>query len=171
MIKQMAVAALVLASGVSFSESRSDVVCSYAPSQSKPVAALAAASGGAAAATAAVAQAVGLVVVSHSSGAAILTGSGGYVAGTLGTAITGPVIVVVGLAIGGTALTVELVCAPKNHPRQVAQVKAAAGDFLKRSGQVMSAAKETAIPKVQSASASVKAIVGDVFQYAYRRVP
>lgn len=102
-MKSLAVAAtLMLALVSAHAGETADVVCSYAPSQSKAAAALSAAAGGSAAA-AAVAQATGTAVVAHSSGAFILTGSGGYIAGTLGTAIVGPTIVVVGLVAGPPA--------------------------------------------------------------------
>ena len=145
-------------------------VCALAPSQSKTMAALAGAAGGSAGAIAAVAQAAGLSVVAHSSGAAILTGSGGYVAGTLGVAITGPAIVAVGLVVGGIAVTVELVCAPTNHPRQVAKVKAAATEFARRSNVLWGKSLNVVIPSVSGASVAVQRVSGDVLAYAYRRV-
>lgn len=111
------------------SESTAKLICSYAPSQSDVVGNLASAAGGGAAAAAATAQAAGLSVVAHSSGAYIFTGSAGYIAGTLGTAIVAPVLVGVGVTIGGAAATVELLCAPQNHPDMVAEIKAAASDF------------------------------------------
>lgn len=68
------------------------IVCSLAPSQSTLVASISGALGGAGATAAGIAQAAGLSVVSHSSGALILTGSSGYVGGTLGgAALAGPV--------------------------------------------------------------------------------
>ena len=146
-----------------------DLVCSYAPSQSKGVTALASAAGGSAAAASAVAAATGTVAVAHSSGALILTGSGGYIAGTLGTAVVGPTIVVVGLVIGGAALSVELVCAPKNHPGQVEKVKEAATEFARRTQAAAVAAKDATPAKVASASLSVKKIAGDAFSYALAR--
>ena len=110
-----------------------DIVCSYAPSQSKVVASVSGAAGGSAVATAAVTQAAGLTAVTHSSGALIFTGAGGYLAGTLGTAIVAPVIVGVGVIVGGTAATIELLCAPKNHPEFSEKVVAAAKEFYDRS--------------------------------------
>ena len=61
-----------------------DLVCSYAPSQSEMVSRISGAAGGAGVTAAAITQATGLTAVVHSSGAYIFTGSGGYVAGTLG---------------------------------------------------------------------------------------
>lgn len=100
-----------------------EVVCSYAPSQSKQVLAISAAAGGASAGAAAVAAASGLTAVAHSSGAVIFTGASGYVAGTLGAAALVPLAVTVGAMAGGAAVTVELACAPKNHPHLVATVE------------------------------------------------
>ena len=110
-----------------------DIICSYAPSQSNVVASVSAAAGGSAAAVAGVTQAAGLTAVIHSSGAYIFTGAGGYLAGTIGTAIVAPVLVGVGVVVGGTAVTIELLCAPKNHPVFSEKVVAAAKEFYERS--------------------------------------
>ena len=134
------------------------------------MATLAGAAGSSAGAIAAVGQAAGLSVVAHSSGAAILTGSGGYVAGTLGAASTGPAIVVVGLVVAGTAATVELVCAPRNHPQEVARVEAAATEFARRSRVLWDKASSAVIPTVSHASVVVKQVSGDAIAYAYRRI-
>lgn len=146
-----------------------DVVCSYAPSQSRGVAALSAAAGGSAAAASAVAVATGTAAVAHSSGALILTGSGGYIAGTLGTAVVGPTIVVVGLVVGGAAISVELLCAPKNHPGQVAKVKEAATEFARRTRRIVSITTVAIPPKVVSGSLSVKKRAGEAVAYAFAR--
>lgn len=110
-----------------------DIICSYAPSQSGVVAGVSAAAGGSAVAAAGVTQAAGLTAVLHSSGAYIFTGAGGYLAGTIGTAIVAPVLVGVGVVVGGTAVTIELLCAPKNHPVFSEKVVAAAREFYERS--------------------------------------
>lgn len=151
------------------------VVCSYAPSQSKLVAGTVGTAGGASAATAAIAQATGLTAVAHSSGAYILTGSGGYVAGTLGTAIAGPVIVGVGLVVGGAAFTVELLCAPTNHPHEVARVTQASAEFMRRYNGYLKNVKQnagSASAEVRTimgrAEIEVKRVAGDVFEYANR---
>lgn len=150
-------------------EKSADIVCSYAPSQSKAISGLSGAAGGSSAALLAVAQATGLGVVAHSSGAYILTGTGGYIAGTLGTAIAGPVIVGVGLVVGGAAITVELLCAPKIHPDQVARIEAAAEEFARRSKNFIERTKSVAAPHVTQATVAIKQFAGDVFEYAYRR--
>lgn len=146
-----------------------DIVCTYAPSQSKAVSGLSGAAGGSSAAILAVAQATGPSVVTHSSGAYILTGTGGYIAGTLGTAITGPAIVGVGLFVGGVAVTIELLCAPKNHPDQVARIEAAAEEFARRSINLFERAKTEAAPRATQATIAIKQFAGDIFEYAYRR--
>jgi hypothetical protein len=107
--------------------------CTLAPSQSAVVNRLTGFAGGAGTAVVAAAKATGLTAVSHSSGAYILSGAGGYIAGTLGTAIVAPLIVGVSVIVGGTAATIELVCAPKNHPVLVTRVNEATADFLQRS--------------------------------------
>ena len=142
-----------------------EVICSYAPSQSKAVTALSGAAGGAGAATAAIGQALGLTAVAHSSGALILTGSGGYIAGTLGTAVIAPVIVTAGAVIGGTAFTVELVCAPKNHPEYTQRVVKAAIDFWTDYRGLMI---ERASQHMDRMATSFKQVKEDVFEYIYR---
>lgn len=115
-----------------------DIVCSYAPSQSTVVASLSGGAGGSAAAVTALAQALGLSVVQHSSGALILTGASGYIAGTIGAAAAGPVVIGVGVLAAGSAGIVEILCAPKNHPDMVAKVEAAAAEFASRSSRAAS---------------------------------
>ncbi len=160
------------------SQAKEDVgiVCTYAPSQSKTVAAISGAAGGASATIGAVAAATGLTVVTHSSGAAILTGSAGYIAGTIGTAVVAPVIIGVGLVVGGAAVTVELVCAPQNHPDQVAKVVAAAKTFYARFKEVLPSS-DVAIgekpmiigPRTDRAVVTVKKATADLWSYVYRR--
>jgi hypothetical protein len=146
-----------------------EIVCSYAPSQSKFASGVIGAAGGAAASTAAVAQAMGLTVVTHSSGGLILTGAGGYVAGTLTSATAGTAIVGVGLVVGGAAVTIEMVCASQNHPEMVERVKVAAKEFTERSKGHLAVASTKAIVIGDKAKTRIKRISGDVFEYAYRR--
>ena len=124
--------------------------------------------GGGAAATAAVGHALGLAVVTHSSGAAILTGAGGYVTGTLGAAAAAPALITVGVVAAAGAATLELVCAPRNHPEQVEKVaeasRAAADRFKARAHK----ARAAVAPRLQAASAAVKRVSGDVFAHAFR---
>ncbi len=152
-------------------QTTADLVCSYAPSQSSVVAAMSGAAGGSAAVLATVAQATGLSVVAHSSGAAILTGSGGYIAGTIGSAAAAPFIVTVGVVAGGTAVVVELVCARQNHPDQVAKIEAAAMEYRKRSMQALGKAKAKAGVALSAGKAQVAVIKESVLDYAYKRIP
>lgn len=146
-----------------------DVVCALAPSQHKAIAALSGTALGASAAVVAIAEATGLTVVAHSSTAMILTGSGGYVAGTLGGASAAPFIINVAIAVGATSIAIELVCAGKNHPEQVAKVKGAAVEFARRTAGIVIQKKDEVAPRVTSATVAVKRVAGNVFKYAHRR--
>ena len=146
-----------------------EVLCSYAPSQSKVVAAIAASAGGAAAAAAAVAKAAGLTAVLHSSGAYIFTSSAGYIAGTLGSAVAGPVIVGVGVVAGGTGATVEVLCAPRNHPDLVAKVEAAADEYFSRAKVLATNTAETAAPIAAELKKSAIRSGTDAVEYANRK--
>ena len=149
--------------------SKLEIACTYAPSQSAVVGNLASLAGGAAVAADGIAKAAGLTAVAHSSGAYIFTGPAGYLAGTLGTAFTLPVIVGLGVTVGGAVATLELVCAPMNHPDLVARVEEAATEFVKRSKDV---AVETT-GKVGSLAVEVRKEVvrkgNEAFEYANRK--
>jgi hypothetical protein len=149
--------------------STADIVCSYAPSQSTVVSHISALAGGGTVATTAVANATGLSAVAHSSGAYILTGSGGYIAGTLGTAIVGPIIIGVGVVVGGSAATIELLCAPKNHPEFAAKVKAAAREYYKRSKDLPKEIRR----KMKQMTVEIRATIikagAEAIEYAQRR--
>lgn len=149
-------------------ETKGDVICAYAPSQSKVVSSVAGSAGGAGVATAAIGQALGLTVVTHSSGALILSGSGGYIAGTLGAAVAVPTIIAVAVVVGGTAATVELVCAPRNHPEYVAKVEAAAVEARRRWGESIAAAKGSSTQQIERISAKFMDVKANVFEYIYR---
>ena len=157
-----------------------EVICTYAPSQSKAVAAVSGAAGGATATAGAVAAATGLTAVAHSSGALILTGTSGYIAGTIGataaTVAAAPVVVGVGLLVGGAAVTLELVCVGKNHPDQVKKVNEAAAEFASRFAgavaQVRIAGgdiKKSVVPAAGNAVVTIKQGASQVWQYAYRK--
>lgn len=157
-----------------------EVVCTYAPSQSKAVAAISGAAGGASATAGAVAAATGLTAVVHSSGALILTGSSGYIAGTIGataaTVAAAPFIVGVGLLVGGAAVTLELLCSAKNHPDQVKKVNEAAAEFATRFAGALAKVrtsgievKKSVFPAAGNAVVTVKQGAVDVWQYAYRK--
>lgn len=112
----------------------SEIACTFAPSQSQMISSLSGTGTGAAASTWGLAKALGLSVVPHSSGSLILTGSSGYLAGTLGSAIAGPAIIAVGTVIGGSAVTLELLCAPVNHPEGYEAVLKTSVEFQKSLG-------------------------------------
>lgn len=145
------------------------IACSLAPSQSKAAAAAVTSMGGAGAATAAVGQALGLAVVTHSSGAAILTGTGGYVAGTLGAAAAAPVIVTLGIVAVTGATALELVCAPRNHPEQVAKIAAASKRAVVNFKDGVRDARSAAGPRIEATRLKIQRVNGDVFAYAFRR--
>ncbi len=161
-----------------YGQAAQDIDCTLAPSQNKVVNRVSGAAGGATATAYALAQATGLTVVTHSSGAYILTGAGGYIAGTLGGAIAGPIIVGVGLIVGGAAVTVELLCAPKNHPSEVAKIKEASEEFMRRSKYLLSKtpqalqdAKSRSAELAANATVRAKQISGDIYKYAYQSLP
>lgn len=151
----------------------SNIICSYAPSQSAVVGQISAAAGGSAAAAATIAKAAGLTAVMHSSGAYILTGAGGYVAGTLGSAIVGPVLVGVGVAVGGSAATLELLCAPRNHPEFATKVEAAAVEFASRSKTAIVNASSRTTESIGPLTVHVKSyalkVGNDAVEYANRK--
>lgn len=158
-----------------------DVVCTYAPSQSRVLAAMGSGFvGGVGAASGAVAQALGWNAVLHSSGAWILTGSTGYVPETLGAigslVATAPVVVAVSVAVGGSVVTLELVCASRRHPDQVAKIYEAAREFSRRFKPALEKAHgSTALaiqsvrPVVGEGAARVRSATQDALQYAYRK--
>lgn len=115
-------AVLAVAASCAHSEVTTEVVCSYAPSQSAAVNRIGGLLSGAAAGTEVTLIASGMTIVPHVSGASILTGAGGYVAGTMTGALVASTVITVGLVTAGAAITVELACAPKNHPELVKKV-------------------------------------------------
>lgn len=152
------------------------VVCSYAPSQSNLVAGISGAAGGASLTTSAVGSALGLSAVTHSSGAVILSGSSGYIAGTIGAASVLPVVLAVGLIVGGTAVTVEVICAKQNHPEQISKINAASEEFSrrfsdawKRTKVAAGESKKSLGPATEKASIKVKQVATDAWEYAYRQ--
>ena len=164
-----------LTSFCAFAESTSDVVCTYAPSQSKLVQNISGVAGGAGATALAITQATGLTAVVHSSGAYIFTGSSSYIAGTLGGAAAAPVIIGISIAVGATAGTVELLCTPKNHPEFTAKVVEASEEFVRRSktqldtaSEKITEAKENTKPVISKATVVLKDSAANVFNYAYR---
>jgi hypothetical protein len=159
----IAALASLVALGAQADPSRKEVICSLAPSQNAVVNRVSGAAGGAGLTTIALAQATGLTAVAHSSGAYILTGSAGYVAGTLGGALVGPAIVGVGLVVGGAAVTVELICAPMNHPTQVAKIYEAGEAFAR----ISHAALNDVTSRSAKTIAEAKRTASDFVEYAY----
>ncbi|MDC8771775.1 hypothetical protein [Roseateles albus] len=154
----------------------SPVICTYAPSQSKTVAAISGVAGGSSATIGAVSAAAGLTVVTHSSGAAILTGSSGYIAGTIGAAGALPFIVGVGVIVGGAAVTIELVCVNENHPEQVEKIRDASAEFSRRFNEAMSDTKvatgeavKVVVPATKNLAIEVKKKAKDTWAYAYKK--
>lgn len=145
-----------------------DVVCSYAPSQSFLVNRLSGAAQGSATAAATIAKAVGLTAVRHHSGAYIFTGSAGYVAGTIGSAGALPTTVLVGVLVAGSAVTLELVCASRNHPLLVERVELAAQELMWRAQSASKDASAKAGPVVAYAGDVVAKVSVDAFNQASR---
>lgn len=152
------------------------LVCSYAPSQSNVVAAISGAAGSRSAVAGAVAGATGLTVIAHGSGALLLTGSSGYLVDSSSrAAVAVPVVVGVGIVVGGAIVTLELVCAPERQRAQVAKVMLAAEEFSRRFARAMEhttiAAGEdrqhvTELPT--DSALRVKHVSPDVWAYANR---
>lgn len=115
-------------------EASTEFICSYAPSQSEAVNRISALLGGGAAGAEAILISSGLTVVSHSSGMPILTGAGGYIAGTMTGALVTSVVIPVGVVVGGAVTTLELACAPKNHPELVQKVLDGAKEYSASAG-------------------------------------
>lgn len=173
------VACFFSASGA-VAESKSEIICSYAPSQSNLVASMSGAMGGVGTTAGVMAAATGLTPVVHSSGALILSGSAGYIAGTLGvpaaTVAAAPILVVVSATVGGTAVILELVCAPKNHPELVDKINAAAVEFMVRFNQIKSKSsdgvnqmKDEIMPIARGKVISVKRKVSNIWGRIYKK--
>jgi len=127
--KLLIAAALSLTVSMSYGKSTAEMVCSYAPSQSAAVNRIITGTGGAGVGAMALLKATGLQFVAHSSGGYILTGAGGYVAGTLLNPLVVPTVFAATVIVGGTAIVVELSCAPRNHPEAVNSIKKVTAEF------------------------------------------
>lgn len=127
--KAMLATVFAIAASCSHAEVTTEVVCSYAPSQSAAVNRIGTLVGGMTAGTKVTLFLKGITIVAHSSGAPILTGSGGYIATSMPGALAATTLVPVGLVVAGTAVTVELACAPKNHPELVKKVVDGAEEY------------------------------------------
>lgn len=150
--------------------SSANIICSYAPSQSTLVASALGAAGSADFTVGAIATAVGLNVVKHSSGAYILSGSSGYIAGTIGGASVVPWIVGVSLVVGGATVVVEIVCANSNHPEMIRKLEIAAKEVSNKIDYTVNYSKATAnklitkiIPTANEASLKIKKVTGQIW--------
>lgn len=121
--------ALLFTMSSTYAEVTTDVVCSYAPSQSATVNRISSIIGGAGAGTEITLLTSGLTVVTHSSGAPILSGTGGYIAGTMTGAMVATTLVTAAVVVSGATVTFELACAPKNHPDLVSKILDGAKEY------------------------------------------
>ena len=94
---------------------------------------------------------------------------------TAATVAAAPFVVVVGLAVGGAVVPLELICASQNHPKQVEKVRAASEEFATRFASTWqrvrgatSQAASSAVPAIRVAQIKVKTVVTDIWQYAYQ---
>ena len=78
--------------------------------------------------------------------------------------------------VGGAAVVVEIVCANKNHPKQVAKVQETAKEFSRRFGLAMRKSNivaahnaKTVVPAAKNAVAEIKRSAGDIWSYLYRK--
>ncbi len=143
--------------------------CTIAPSQSRVFSARASSAGGAAAATAAVAKALGLAAVPHSSGAMILTGSAGYISGTLGSAFILPAVIYVGAGATTTGVAIELICFKQNHPDSALRLKASLNELLARAADASNSTYRLAAPLSGKLLQVTTQNGEDAIQYARRK--
>jgi hypothetical protein len=104
-------------------EKTTEVICSYAPSQSAIVNRIGSLAGGSSLGAEITLFANGLSILPHSSGGLIMAGSGGYIAGTMTGSVVTTTMITAGIVVAGTAVAVELACVPKNHPELIAKLK------------------------------------------------
>jgi len=143
--------------------------CSIAPSQSKVFSALSSSAGGASAATIAIAKGLGLAAVPHSSGALILTGGSGYIAGTLGTAFILPAVIYVGAGATAAGVAIELVCFPRNHPDSASRLEASVKDLMSRMADASESTYKIAAPIGGKVLQSTIQTGEAAFKYARRK--
>ena len=150
-----------------------DIICSYAPSQSKLVASALGVAVGTGVTIEALATVLALKVVKHSSGASILSGSNGYIAGTIGGASAVPWIISVSLVVGVATVVVEIVCANSNHPEMVRKLVIAAKEVANRIDYTIDHSRATAnkltmkiLPAANEASLKFKKVTNDIWANA-----
>jgi hypothetical protein len=86
-----------------------------------------------------------------------------------------PVIVGVGIIVGGAAVTLELVCVAENYREQVAKVEQLAREFESRFSAAMSRttvavedAAKAVRPAVGASTVKVKLVASEAWAYANR---
>lgn len=108
--------------------------------------------------------------LAHSSGGYILTGSGGYVAGTLLSPFVVPTVIVATVAVAGTAaVVVELSCAPRNHPEAISSVKRITAYFnnaVRVANTEAVVAREKAVDRIRELNEDAIVIRDGVFDKA-----
>lgn len=124
----------------SFAETTTEVICSYAPSQSAVVNRISSLAGGTSLGAEITLLSNGLTIVPHSSGKLIMTGSSGYIAGTMAGSVITTTIVTAGVVIAGSTILVELACVPKNHSELVAQLKKDASEYPNSANDLLKSA-------------------------------
>ncbi len=156
-----------------FAKSTANIICSYAPSQSTLVADALSAAGGANATIETLAAVLALKVVKHSSGAYILSGSSGYIAGTIGGASVATWIAGTGLVVGGASVIVEIVCVNSNHPEMVRKLEIAAKEVANKIDYTIDHSRATAskltmkiLPAANEASLKFTKVTNDIWANA-----
>jgi len=154
----------------STAEVSTDVICSYAPSQSSIVNKIGSFAGGTSAGAEITLFANGLTILPHSSGGLIMAGSGGYIAGTMTGSVVTTTLITAGLIVAGTAITVELACVPKNHPDLIAKLKGetltytdSANDLLKSAAASVKPVSKTKLQEIIGTFKKYKTITRDKF--------
>jgi hypothetical protein len=154
-------------------KSSTEVVCSYAPSQSTLVANAFGTASGTNATIGTLATVLGLNVVKHSSGTYILSGAGGYIAGTIGSASVVPWIIGVSIVVGGVTVVVEVVCVNSNHPEMIRRLKTTAKEVANKINYSIDNSKATAskltmkiLPAANEASLKFKKVTNDIWTNA-----
>ncbi len=123
-------------------ETSTEVICSYAPSQSEIVNRIGSLAGGSSLGAEITLFANGLSVLPHSSGGLIMAGSGGYIAGTMTGSVVTTTIITAGIVVAGTAVAVELACVPKNHPELMVKLKKDASTYSSSANGLLEAASK-----------------------------
>lgn len=124
----------------SFAETTTEVICSFAPSQSAAINRISSLAGGSSLGAEITLLANGLTIVPHSSGSFIMTGSGGYVAGTMTGSVITAKMITAGVFIAGTTILVELACVPINHRELVAKLMKDSSEYPSSANDLLKSA-------------------------------